>query len=316
MKKILLLLALCVIAFTGCTKNTPSENDLQDQTIGFQDEENNTETNDISEADSETTDENPDVTDKNEIAPDVSKEVVENIDDLTDNPVETANTTPEIQPETEVTTSENEKESVVQTVPLEVIDAVTYSRKITQNEIMQAVGGGDFSHTVYIPKITGDTDAVNRFNKKILDQFEWLEIELKAGNFGSDLKADASLSGDYILVNAEYQAAVYLNTVAITETLSLSALPGGPTNYFYSYYFDADADREITFAEYLEKLNVDYDKLNKAALSQIGNVYGDLTVENAIISENETIAVFNSEYDFGMRTVILEKPISEIQKAA
>lgn len=316
MKKILLLLALCVIAFTGCTKNAPSENDLQDQTIGFQDEENNTETNDILGADSETAVENPDVTDENEIVPDVSKDVAENIDDLTDKPVETVNTTPEIQLENDTPMSENEKENDAQTVPLEVIDAVTYSRKITQNEIMQAVGGGDFSHTVYIPKITGYTDAVNRFNKKILDQFEWLEIELKVGNFGSDLKADASLSGDYTLVNAEYQAAVYLNTAAIIETLSLSALPGGPTNYFYSYYFDADADREITFAEYLEKLNVDYDKLNKAALSQIGNVYGDLAVENAVISENETIAVLNSEYDFGMRTVIVEKPIFEIQKTA
>lgn len=316
MKKILLLLALCVIAFTGCTKNTPSENDLQDQSTGFQDEENNTETNDILEADNKTTGESLDVTDENEIAPDFSKEVVENIDNLTDNLVETSNTTPEIQSETEATTSENEKESVVQTVPIEVIDAVTYSRKITQNEIMQAVGGGDFSHTVYIPKVTGDSDAVKEFNKKILDQFEWIANELKAGNFGSDLKADASLSGDYTLVNAEYQAAVYRNTAAITETLSLSALPGGPTNYFYSYYFDADADREITFAEYLEKLNVDYDKLNKTALSLIGNVYGDLAVENAIISENETIAVFNSEYDFGMRTVVVEKTISEIQKTA
>lgn len=188
-----------------------------------------------------------------------------------------------------------------------VVDAVAYSRDITLNSLMSR-DSTIFTHYVYIPMITlstGNTDAINKFNAQIYDKFIFLKEELEAGNINSDWEGDPSIDGDKYHFQLEYDSSVKSNVVAILMKLCVAALPGGGTNYEWMYYYDVDADREITFDEYLERLNIDKDKLNKMALEQEHLDSSHFYVKDALVSDGEITAVFNSSFEMMRSTTLL-----------
>lgn len=282
MKKLIIMLAVCTFILTGCGKEVQTSNESLESNSKVQNES-------------------------------VQSEEYDTYDTLDNAELFDGFDTDESSFEQE---SVIEQESVteleeVANVSVEVIDALTYERRITPSP---SVDVGDFSHCVNIPMITGESDAVKAFNQRIYDKYITYKDELEAGYINHQLKADSSIDGDRKHVQITYKYSVNDNIAAILVDCITAALPGDGSIRSVAFYFDAANDEEISFDEYLERLNIDYDKLNALAKVKLGYDDDFYYVANAIIAEGNVKAVFNAPIGLGMNAVVLDCSLDDIMR--
>ena len=158
-------------------------------------------------------------------------------------------------------------------------------------------------------------DEIDRFNAKLVKTYGWIADELQKGNIGQDLYASESASGDYFLFNVDYTAGVKNGVIGIFESITISALPGGASGGYQAFYFDTEKMCEITFDEYLDKIGVDHEKLNRVARNSLYTTGNDhLIVVAAAINDGEVIVAFNTDYDMNRYVTTFSCKFSDIKK--
>lgn len=125
---------------------------------------------------------------------------------------------------------------------------------------------------VNLPKINITTDATEKLNKKILDDSK-NDIEMvEQGNSENDMPISSEVNYTYAVLN---------NIIFISVTVDSNFYRGSSSSYVKVYYYDIDADKELTYKEALAKLGVDEknvlefiaDKTNGTDLQKIDNIY-------------------------------------------
>lgn len=88
-----------------------------------------------------------------------------------------------------------------------------------------------------------------------------------------------------------------------------------------TFYFDVEADKELTFNEYIERLNINFDKVMQQFINNKGqDWYSNYKMyhpeppidQEVIFSENYFIAAYEDWAGFGDISVKVNTPIAEI----
>ena len=205
-----------------------------------------------------------------------------------------------------------------------VVEAISYTRAV--NPPWGSSSEYD-PHIVSIPKISGNSVAIQNFNQKIMNQYKPNLDALKNGNLADWDSSDASLTEDQCLLYISYDYTICDGVVGILVNYTGARFGSSYWTNYHEYYFDTVADKELNFIEYLERLNVDFDKMTSlvnGALRRndvpefeqepmLGNMLSGHRIEKALISENDFVAVYESQVGMGGTTSItIECPISDI----
>ena len=161
---------------------------------------------------------------------------------------------PATESETEpATESESQTETAAETAKapepkpeVTVITVKDYKKDVIPTEMSKSIGWDPtgFYHHIAIPAITSDTANAKAFNDKLYSV---------CGDFLQVLESNTE---DNLIINRTYQFKKTLHLIAIIVTATEGVQCGGIGAMFYGYYYDTDADREITFDEYLSKLGL------------------------------------------------------------
>ncbi len=161
-----------------------------------------------------------------------------------------------------------------------VTDAQKYDRDVEY--FYGSLSQGTCHNSVIIPKLNGDSDAVKELNRKIAkNHSDAIEI----------LKSEEKIDTIY---NISYDYFVYNDTVGILVCDGRARYGSFWNTAYYGYYFDLKAQKELSFTEYMDKLNINYsemvDKLNQEnTISDFGQTF---TISNDISKKNITAAIF------------------------
>lgn len=205
---------------------------------------------------------------------------------------------------------------------VEVLEAASYTRETNPPGMYEP-------HSVSIPKISGDSVAVQNFNQKIMNRFKPDIEALKNGNLDDMVFAEQPLEGDQYWLYVSYEYTIYDGVVGILVERTIAVFNSDVSNRdYYEYYFDSVADKELNFVEYLERLNVDFDKMTYLVNEDfkneeysderflLGNMLSEHRIKKALVSENKFVAVYKyygeavSEFN---TSVTIECPISDIK---
>lgn len=199
---------------------------------------------------------------------------------------------------------------------VKVVEAVNYTREVNPAFNLDA-GFSPRSHSVSIPKIDGNSAAINAFNEKILNAYMKYVDELK------------NTSEDFSHTYITYDFEIIDGIVGIMIMNRCSHFSSYIGDSFGGYYYDSNNDEEICFEEYLKRLHVDFDKMTDLvndvlkregdassldAEPALGNTLSEHRIRKALISENGFIATFVRIMGMGgtESTITIECPISDI----
>lgn len=203
------------------------------------------------------------------------------------------------------------RQVVINKEPL-VTNAVNYTKKIIDYYGWNQDYG---NHTINIPKINIDTPAAVAFNQKIFAEYEDRLTKVKNNQEKEEI------------YRISYQYAVNNGVVAILISNPNMGQGRGYGEKYDGYYYDTSADKELSFSEYLNKLNVDFKKLTNetnAIYEATTDQYDDHDlvasfssknrVENALLSPGRVIVSHYSNHGVavGDRLVELDCSIYDI----
>lgn len=125
---------------------------------------------------------------------------------------------------------------------------------------------------VNLPKINITTDATEKLNKKILDDNQNYINMVKQDNKDNEIPASLSTNYTYTVLN---------NIIFISVVTEYNLYRGSGASYVNVYYYDINADKELTYKETLTKLGVDEKNVLKFVasktkgtdLQKIDNIY-------------------------------------------
>lgn len=189
-----------------------------------------------------------------------------------------------------------------------------------RKKVVDSFGDGwDFGyHEVWVPKFNIDTENGRAFDKKISD-YSRRVLELLKNN-KEETYIFAGVTYDYSVLNG-------IITVKISSSEGIQYSEGWNTTN--CYYYDIAGDREITdFNEYLEIMNIDYEKAVAEANKRIedtdeyGNRIvlttdpeGDCPVNYIVFGNDFTEVGYYNPYGMGIDvTFTFEGILAEVQK--
>ena len=187
-----------------------------------------------------------------------------------------------------------------------VVTAYEYTRPVTPYYEGIIYTGPD--HHLAYPAISTGTPSANAFNEKIAAEYTDAINELAANIEGPNI---------YVYYY-EYTEQSGIVGIALMRNFGMQA------SEFYSgcsmYYFDTVADRELTFAEYLDALHIDYDSMFYA-LGDCGVTFTDIDGQpaslapaydrypllvGALFDSTKTYVIYQGENQLGVYTTCAE----------
>lgn len=200
---------------------------------------------------------------------------------------------------------------------IKVIEASNYSRAV--NPPSYAGNSSDYEpHSISIPKIDGNSVAINTFNEEILNDYVGYIEELQT-----------TTTEDQFLTYVSYDFGVTDGLVAILVNSARGRFGSSYNISFKGYYYDSTNDEEISFEEYLNRLGVDASKLSSQINNTIQNdgdpwdneeyvspdINSDRGIKCAVIKSNEFTVVYEEFYGMGgPRSISIPCEIQNIQK--
>ena len=171
--------------------------------------------------------------------------------------------------ETEPVPSSGETEplTVPETTPVTeektigVADQLDYRKNAVNSELSTEFGYdfSDFEHLVRLPAIIGtDSENAESFNRKIMEKYKDT-VDLLSGG-----------GEDNLLIRIDYSFGIGGGAAAILMTESVGVQIGGIGVGYSGFYYDTEADCELTFEQYLSKLGLS----RRAAAVRLGATDG------------------------------------------
>lgn len=141
----------------------------------------------------------------------------------------------------------NDNESVItqdiEELPKTPVD-VTVSMAISYTKEMYHEFNSNYQQVIEIPKISGDSAEVDKFNQKILKKHgDTVDICKNGEDYG-------------MMYFTKYWYKVYNGVVGIIILDERSTIGSFFNSMYYGYYFDANNDKELSYAEYLTLLQI------------------------------------------------------------
>lgn len=136
------------------------------------------------------------------------------------------------------------------------------------------------------PKITLDSKNANLFNGKLFGQNNW---------YYEAMKGERS----HYCINCSYEYKIYNDDlISIILFASSGRQMAGYSTEYSGFYYSVSEDRELTFEEYLTKINVSTDRLNTLAQSSedYQNAYGiefNSKITAAMLDETSSFIIYD-----------------------
>ena len=194
--------------------------------------------------------------------------------------------------ESNKTTKRNKKKNKKEE-KVTVVDAIKYEQPIAVdpefhfdlNELTESAR----TNTYIAPKITLNTKNATLFNGKLLGQNNWYYENMKDKYAHYSIKCDY----DYKIYNNDLISIILFSVMARQKS-------GYNTQYFALYY-SVSEDRELTFEEYLEKMNLTIDELNENAKtsSDYQNAYGitsDSKITATMLDDESSYVIYDGTW--------------------
>ncbi len=130
----------------------------------------------------------------------------------------------------------SEEEMAINPGEIKVIHALNYTTP-------------DGNNTIKLPKITSTTENVKKFNEKIYATFENEYNRLLNDKEGNQI------------FSCDYKYRVNNGIIGIAIDAIVGVQQGGVSEYYYTFYYDTNNDRELTFDEYIAIFGISKDEL-------------------------------------------------------
>lgn len=137
-----------------------------------------------------------------------------------------------------------------------ISDAINYKKSVNYNYYYDDSYYPD--HFIILPKINISSYSATAFNNKIYDRVSFYIDALKNN------------SEDSALYYIDYIAAEVNGYIGIRINYKIGWQMSEYLEFYSGYYYDINNDRELTYEEYLDALEVDFDKLTAELDKKIG----------------------------------------------